>query len=59
MNHIKNKKSVIFMEKNLKTNLCKIKNIVKVEIIVIIHGNIEVLRIAYIIGNKVHLKKFL
>ena len=37
------------MEKNLKTNMCKIKNIVKVEIIVIIHGNIEVLRIAYII----------
>ena len=49
MNHIKNKKSVIFMEKNLKTNMCKIKNIVKVEIIVIIHGNIEVLRIANII----------
>ena len=37
------------MEKNLKTNMCKTKNIVKVEIIVIIHGNIEVLRIAYII----------
>ena len=49
MNHIKNKKYIIFMEKNLKTNMCKIKNIVKVETIVIIHRNIEVLRIAYII----------
>ena len=43
---MKMQKSVIFVRKNLKI---KIKNIVKLEIIAIIQGNIEVLRIACII----------
>ena len=38
-------KSVIFVKKNVKINIRKIKNIVKLEIIVIIQRNIEVLRI--------------
>ena len=42
-------KSVIFVNKNLKKNIWKIKHIVKPEIIFIIHGNIKVLRIVYII----------
>ena len=42
-------KTVIFVNKNLKINIWKIKNIIKLEIIVIIQGNIEVLRIAYVI----------
>ena len=42
-------KIVIFVNKNLKINIWKIKNIIKLEIIVIIQGNIEVLRIAYVI----------
>ena len=46
-------KSVIFVETILKTNILKIKNIAKLEIIVIIHviihGNVEVLGIAYVI----------
>ena len=45
----KNANTVMFAKKNLKTNLGKIKNIVKLEIIAIIQGNIEVLHIAYII----------
>ena len=43
-NYMKMQKFVIFVKKN-----SKIKNIVKLEIIVIIQGNIEVLRIAYVI----------
>ena len=39
---MKTQKIVIFVKKNLKIN------IVKSEIIVIIQGNIEVLRIAYV-----------
>ena len=42
-------KTVIFVNKNLKINIWKMKNIIKLEIIVIIQGNIEVLRIAYVI----------
>ena len=42
-------KSVIFLKKNLKINIRKIKNIVKLEIIVTIQENIEVLHIAYVI----------
>ena len=42
-------KSIIFVKKNLKINIKKIKNIVKLEITAIIQGNIEVLRIAYVI----------
>ena len=41
-------KSVIFFMKNFKINILKMKIIVKLEIIVIIQGNIEVLRIAYV-----------
>ena len=48
-NHKKIQKSVIFVKKNLKINIWKIKNIAKLEIIVIIQGNIEVLRRAYVI----------
>ena len=39
--------SVIFVKKNLKIYIGKKKNILKLENIVIIQGNIEVLRIAY------------
>ena len=42
------KKSVIFVKKNLKINMWKIKNIVKLEIVAIIQGIIEVLCIAYV-----------
>ena len=35
-------KSVMFVKKNLEINMRKIKNIVKLEIIVIIQGNKEV-----------------
>ena len=42
-------KTVIFVNKDLKINIWKIKNIIKLEIIVIIQGNIEVLRIVYVI----------
>ena len=42
-------KSLIFVMKNLKTNIGKIKNIVKLEIIFVIQGNIEELHIAYVI----------
>ena len=46
---MKMEKSVIFVKKNFKINILKVNNIVKLEIIVIIQGNIEVLRIAYVI----------
>ena len=42
-------KSVIFVKKNLRMNILKIKNIVKLEIIIIIKENKEVLHIAYVI----------
>ena len=35
--------------KNCKINICKIKNIIKLEIVAIIQGNIEVLRKAFVI----------
>ena len=41
--HIKIQKSAIFVKKNLKINMWKIKNIEKLEINVIIQGNIEML----------------
>ena len=44
---MKMQKSGIFVKKILKINIWKIKDIVKLEIIVIIQDNIEVLRIAY------------
>ena len=52
-------KSVTFVNKNWKINIGKIKNIVKLEITVIIEGDIEVLPIVYVIQNIVYLKKFL
>ena len=41
--------SVIFVKKDLKINIWKIKKIVKVEIIVILQEDIEVLCIGYVI----------
>ena len=46
---MKMQNSFIFVKKNLKTNISKIKNILELEIIVIIQKNIEVLHIAYVI----------
>ena len=43
---MKMQKSVMFVDKNLKMNKRQIKRIVKLEIIAIIQGNIEVLHIA-------------
>ena len=45
---MKMQNSVIFAKKILKINMWKTKKIVKLEIIVIMHGNIEVLRITYL-----------
>ena len=45
---MKIQKSVMFVKKNLKINMLKIKNIVKLETIVIIQENIELLHIAYV-----------
>ena len=42
-------KYVIFLKQNLKIHILMTKNIVKLQIIVIIQGNIEVLSIAYVI----------
>ena len=56
---MKIQKPVIFLKKNLKINISKIKNILNLEIIVIIQENIKVLRIAYVIYNIVYLKEFL
>ena len=47
--HVKIQRSVIFGKKILKINMQKIENIAKLEIIVIIQGNKEVLHIAYVI----------
>ena len=58
-NQMKTQKSVIFFKKNLKINMLKTKNILKLEIIAIIQGNVEVLGISYIILKIVYLKKFL
>ena len=44
-----NTKICYICKKNLKINMLKIKNIVKLGTIVIIHVNIDVLRIAYVI----------
>ena len=42
-------KSFKFIKKNLKINMWNIENIVKLKVIVIILGNIDVLDIAYVI----------
>ena len=39
----------MFVKKNLKINIWKTKNILQLEIIVIIWENIEVMHIAYVI----------
>ena len=44
-----NAKIVVFIKKNLKIDMLKIKNILKLGTIAIILGSIEVLHIAYII----------
>ena len=46
-----NAKICYFRQKNLKINISKTKNIVKLEIIVIIQENIEVLRIVFHNGS--------
>ena len=46
---MKRQKSVIFVKKEIENNMWKINNTVKLEIIVIMQGNVEVLHIAYII----------
>ena len=45
----KMQKSFKFIKKNLKINMWNIENIVKLKVIVIILGNIDVLDIAYVI----------
>ena len=45
---MKIQKSVIFVNKNLKINMLKIKNIVNIEIFGIIQQIIEVLQMAYV-----------
>ena len=54
---MKMQKSSIFVKKNLKINMWKIKNIVKIEIIAIIQGNIVVLCIAYMCNSKYSVPK--
>ena len=46
INHMEMQKSI---KENLRMNIWKIKNVVKLEITVIVQGNIEVLHIAYVI----------
>ena len=46
---MKMQKYIIFVKKNLKMNMIKIKSIVKLGFIVVIQVNIEVLHIAYVI----------
>ena len=46
---MKMRKSVMFVNKNLKINIWKTKNILQLEIIVIIWENIEVMHIAFVI----------
>ena len=55
---MKIQKFVIFVKKNLKMNMLKTGNILKLQIIVIIQVNIEVLCIAYVIQSIVCLKGF-
>ena len=50
---MKKQQSVIFADKNLRINMLKIKDIEKLQITVIIQGNIEVRHIAYITSNRV------
>ena len=52
---MKMQKSVIFVKKILKRNILKIKNIVKLEIIVIMQGKMEGLRISNVNQSIVYL----
>ena len=54
-----NRNSCYICKEKSKTKYIEDRNIVELEVIVVIQGNIEELRIAYIIQKIVHLKKFL
>ena len=47
-NHNETKNFILFVKKSLNINMLQIKIIVKLETIVIIQGNKEVLQIAYL-----------
>ena len=55
---MKMQKFVIFVKKKIENKYLKDINIIDLEIIVIIQGKMEVLRIAYVIEIIVCLKKF-
>ena len=55
----KNVKICYICKEKFENNIWKIKNIVKLEIIIILQESIEVVRIAYVIYNIVCLTKFL
>ena len=44
-----NAKPCNIVKKKLKRDVCKIKHIIKIDIITIIPGNIEMLQIAYVV----------
>ena len=44
-----NAKICYICKKNVKINMLKIKNVIKLDTIIIIQGNIEVLRMSYVI----------
>ena len=48
-NHLKMQRCAIFGKKNVKIEMVKVKDIVKLEIIVFVQFTIEVLPIAYVI----------
>ena len=54
---MKIQKSTIFVNKILKINMLKIKNIKKSEIIVIIQVNIAMLHVSYVTQHIVYLKE--
>ena len=47
-NHMKMQRSALFVKKNLKINMLKIKNIVELGTTVIMQVNVEKLQIAYL-----------
>ena len=51
--------SAMFSEKSLKINMLKIKDIVKLGIIIIMEWNIELLHMEYAIQSIVYLRKFI
>ena len=51
-------KGFIFVKNDLKINMLKTKNIVKLGAIAITQVNIQLLQIAYLISSKVYVKKF-